>query len=69
MSMPLESPGTANQQIVELPNPGASVQTPIVNPNLYDYLSLVPVMITAVTPLVLGFRNKDKDKDKDEDKD
>jgi hypothetical protein len=29
----------------------------------YDYLALLPVLITAVTPLILGLKKKDKDKE------
>lgn len=35
-------------------------------PTPYDYLTLLPVLITAVTPLILGLKNKDKDKHKDD---
>jgi hypothetical protein len=31
-------------------------------PTPYDYLALFPVLITAVTPLILGLKKKDKDK-------
>jgi hypothetical protein len=30
-------------------------------PTPYDYLTLLPVLITAMTPLILGLMNKDKD--------
>lgn len=29
-------------------------------PTLYDYLTLLPVLITALTPLILGLKNKGK---------
>jgi hypothetical protein len=34
-------------------------------PTPYDYIALLPVLITAATPLILGLKKKDKDKDKD----
>jgi hypothetical protein len=41
-----------------------NVPTPQVEqpPTPYDYLALFPVLITAVTPLILGLKKKDKDK-------
>ncbi|BAZ12757.1 hypothetical protein NIES4071_45900 [Calothrix sp. NIES-4071] len=44
--------------------PTANVPTLQQPPTPYDYLTLLPVLITAVTPLILGLKNKDKDKDK-----
>ena len=34
-------------------------------PTFYDYWALLPAILTALTPLVLGLKKKDKD---DEDK-
>lgn len=33
-------------------------------PTFYDYLALIPVILTAATPLILGLRKKDKKDDK-----
>jgi hypothetical protein len=35
-------------------------------PTIYDYLTLLPVLITALTPLILEFKKK-KDADKEDD--
>lgn len=37
-------------------------------PTPYDYLALVPALITAVTPLILGLRQKSNSKSKLESK-
>lgn len=58
-----QSPGTQ----IGVP-PTANVPTLQQPPTPYDYIALVPVLITAVTPLILGLKNKDKDKDKDDKK-
>ncbi len=34
-------------------------------PTLYDYFALLPVLITAATPLILGWRKKDSNFDED----
>ncbi|MDY6897532.1 MAG: hypothetical protein SWZ49_05560 [Cyanobacteriota bacterium] len=34
------------------------------HPTLYDYFALIPVILTAATPLILGLRKKDKKDDK-----
>jgi hypothetical protein len=46
-------PATDNVFTPQVPQP----KTP------YDYLALLPVLITAATPLILGFKKKGKDKD------
>ncbi|MBE9216496.1 hypothetical protein IQ247_28195 [Plectonema cf. radiosum LEGE 06105] len=38
---------------------------PVIQPTPYDYLALLPAILTALTPLILGLKKKDKD---DEDK-
>ncbi|WP_373527393.1 hypothetical protein [Nostoc sp.] len=48
--------------------PETNTEVPAINPNerspsimqptLYDYLTILPVIITAATPLILGLRRK-----------
>lgn len=38
---------------------------PVIHPTVYPYLELLPAILTALTPLVLGLKKKNKD---DEDK-
>lgn len=47
----------------------SNIPTPQVGQQLtpYDYLTLLPALITAATPLILGLKKKDKD-DKDDKK-
>lgn len=36
-----------------------SLNTPVTpQPTLYDYLALIPVLITCATPLILGLKGK-----------
>jgi|GEM_PF-4006250 len=48
-------PPTANVPTSQL----SQSQTP------YDYLALLPALIAAATPLILGLRKKDKSKNED----
>lgn len=34
---------------------------PVIQPTPYHYLALLPAILTALTPLVLGLKKKDKD--------
>lgn len=36
-------------------------------PTPYDYLTVLPILITALTPLILGLRKKDKDDEEDKE--
>ena len=45
-------PATNNPSVPQLTKP----------PTYYDYLTLIPAILTAATPLILGLRKKDKDK-------
>lgn len=47
----IEVPATPN-----VPTPQVGQQ-----PTPYDYLTLLPALITAATPLILGLKKKDKD--------
>ncbi|WP_334918540.1 hypothetical protein [Nostoc sp.] len=49
--------------------PASNIPTPQVGKPLttYDYLALIPVLITAATPLILGLKKKDKDKNEDKE--
>ena len=52
-----------SQEIISVPatnNP--SVPQVTKPPTYYDYLTLIPAILTAATPLILGLRKKDKDK-------
>ncbi|KAB8317123.1 hypothetical protein SD81_023060 [Tolypothrix campylonemoides VB511288] len=52
---------SSNRTRIEIP-PTDSTSNPQLGqpftPTLYDYLALVPVLVTAATPLILGLRNK-----------
>jgi len=53
-----------SQEIISVPatnNP--SVPQITKPPTSYDYLALIPAILTAVTPLILGLRKKDKQDD------
>jgi hypothetical protein len=49
--------------------PTGNVPTPQVGqpPTLYDYWALLPALITAATPLLLGLNKKGKDEGKNKD--
>ncbi|NJL81415.1 MAG: hypothetical protein HC815_31325 [Richelia sp. RM1_1_1] len=38
---------------------------PVIQYTPYHYMALIPAILTALTPLVLGLRNKDKDDNKE----
>ncbi len=47
--------------------PTADIPTPsVIQPTPYHYLALIPAILTAATPLILGLKKKDKDKGDDE---
>lgn len=48
---------------IEVPINSAIVPKPTLPPSPYDYFALLPALIAAATPLVLGLKEKPSDRD------
>jgi hypothetical protein len=48
---------------IEVPIDSPIVPKPNLPPSPYDYFALLPALITAVTPLILGLKQKPSDRD------
>ncbi|MBE9215954.1 hypothetical protein IQ247_25390 [Plectonema cf. radiosum LEGE 06105] len=63
--LPNNSHEISSGNYISVPATGDIPTPQAIQPTTYDYLVLIPAIVTALTPLILGLKNKDKD---DEDK-